>query len=309
MNCRICGNNQGNKEIKLKGTMYGTTGEYQYFRCGKCGCLQIEDMPDDIGAFYDTGKYYAFNMEKRKLKNKLLYLQMKHQVKHFDLLGKAVQMIYPVNYYFYNLISISDALLDVGCGEGEMLCWLKELGYEKVMGIDPYIPEDRYFKGELLVCKGDAKDYRFEHKFKMVTMIHALEHVYEQQMEIAALDKLVENGGYMVFQLPVFSEYYWKEYGQNLYTLDPPRHFYLHTKKSLQELMKPFSYEMISYQTEIDVAIPKMAKNIENNEVEKNTGTGFVSGTLTALKSQKLRKRLKKEEDGAIATVVFKKVR
>ena len=80
-------------------------------------------------------------------------------------------------------------------------------------------------------------------------------------------------------------------------------------KKSLQELMKPFSYEMISYQTEIDVAIPKMAKNIENNEVEKNTGTGFVSGTLTALTSQKLRKRLKKEEDGAIATVVFKKVR
>lgn len=72
--------------------------------------------------------------------------------------------------------------------------------------------------------------------------------------------------------------------------------------------MKPFAYEMISYQTEIDVAIPKMAKNIENNEVEKNTGTGFVSGTLTALTSQKLRKRLKKE-DGAIATVVFKKVR
>ena len=72
--------------------------------------------------------------------------------------------------------------------------------------------------------------------------------------------------------------------------------------------MKPFSYEMISYQTEIDVAIPKMAKNIENNAVEKNTGTGFVSGTLTALTSQKLRKRLKKE-DGAIATVVFKKVR
>lgn len=256
--------------------MYGTTGEYRYFRCG---CLQIEDMPDDIGAFYDTGKYYALNMEKRKLKNKLLYLQMKNQVKHFDLLGKAVQMIYPVNYYFYNLITKSDALLDVGCGEGEML-----------------------------VCKGDAKDYRFEHKFKMVTMIHALEHVYEQQMEIAALDKLVENGGYMVFQLPVFSEYYWKEYGQNLYTLDPPRHFYLHTKKSLQELMKPFAYEMISYQTEIDVAIPKMAKNIENNEVEKNTGTGFVSGTLTALTSQQLRKRLKKEEDGAIATVVFKKV-
>ena len=118
MNCRICGNNQSNKEIKLKGTMYGTTGEYRYFRCGRCGCLQIEDMPDDIGAFYDTGKYYAFNMEKRKLKNKLLFLQMKNQVKHFDLLGKAVQMIYPVNYYFYNLITKSDALLDVGCGGG-----------------------------------------------------------------------------------------------------------------------------------------------------------------------------------------------
>lgn len=110
-----------------------------------------------------------------------------------------------------------------------------------------------------------------------------------------------------MLQLPVWSDYYWEKYGTNLYTLDPPRHFYIHTKDSLQKLMASFSYRLIDYSTEIDVAIPGMAENAAKGDTGKNNGTGFLTGTVTSLTSLGLRKRLRKEEDGAIATAVFQK--
>ncbi|MBO4981662.1 MAG: class I SAM-dependent methyltransferase [Lachnospiraceae bacterium] len=288
--------------------MYGTHGEYPYFLCGKCGCLQIREAVDDIAKYYNTDHYYSFNMNKRKLKNELLFLQMKDQVEKKDLLGKLVGYLYPVNYAFFRLINKEDYILDVGCGDGELLRWLKRLGYQNVMGIDPYVGQDIIVEDQILVAKGDVREYDFKDTYKMITLIHSLEHVYQQQEQIAALDAHLERGGFLVFQLPVLSQYYWKQYGTRLYTLDPPRHFYLHTKKSLQELMKPFPYKMIDYATEIDVAIPEMARNIERGNTEKNGGTGFITGTISALRSRKLKKQLKKEEDGAIATVVFQKM-
>lgn len=305
--CRICHNEDGNEEFRLQGTMYGTRGEYPYFLCGKCGCLQIREEVEDISKYYDTDNYYSFNMNKRKLKNELLFLQMKDQVDKADLLGKLVGCLYPVNYYFFRLVEKGDAILDVGCGDGELLRWLKRLGYKNVMGIDPYVGKDVIVDNRILVAKGDVRDYDFKDSYKMITLIHSLEHIYRQQEQIAVLNTHLERGGFLVFQLPVLSHYYWNKYGTRLYTLDPPRHFYLHTKKSLLELMKPFPYKLVDYATEIDVAIPEMARNIERGNTKKNGGTGFITGTISALTSGRLRNQLKKADDGAIATVVFQK--
>lgn len=305
--CQICQNRDNNAEVQLHGTMYGTKGDFLYFLCGKCGCLQIKEELQDIEKYYDSDHYYSFNMNKRQLKNELLFLQMKNQIDKKNLFGKMVEILYPVNYKYFKLINKDDAILDVGCGDGELLRWLKRLGYENVFGIDPFVEKDIMADNELLVAKGDVRSYEFTKKYKMITLIHSLEHVYQQQEQIAALDQHLEKGGYLVLQLPVLSKYYWNKYGKNLYTLDPPRHFYLHTQKSLLELMKGFSYKLVDYTTEIDVAIPQMAHNIEQGSTEKNEGTGFVTGTISALTSWKLRKQLRQNNDGAIATVVFQK--
>ncbi len=308
LKCRICGNESDNQLVTLCGTMYGTKGEFEYFICKNCGCLQIKSEVDDIGKYYSSDQYYSFNMNKRQLKNELLFLQMKHQLGKKNILGAMVGSLYPVKYDYFSLVEKEDAILDVGCGDGELLRWLKRTGYKDVLGIDPFLENDVVLDDKLFAVKGEVQTYAFDRSFKMITLIHSLEHVFPQYEHIKALDKILSVGGYMVFQLPVFSKYYWEKYGRNLYTLDPPRHFYLHTEKSLQELMKPFGYELVDFSTEIDVAIPELAKNIQKGQTEKNSGTSLVSGTINALKSGNLRKKLKAENDGAIATVIFKKV-
>lgn len=305
--CRICNNDKINKKIKLHGTMYGTRGEFDYFICSSCGCLQIKECPEDIAKYYDSDQYYSFNMNKRSLRNELLFLQLKNQIKGFNILGWFVGYIYPVYYKYLKYVNYDEAILDVGCGDGEFLRWLGRLGFSNVMGIDPFVSNDIELDGKLLVASGDVRDYSFQQKYKMITLIHSIEHVYEQKEEIEALDRILEDDGYIVMQTPLFSEYYWNRYGDNLYTLDPPRHFYLHTKNSMVKLMQDCNYELVELDTEIDVAIPGMARNLRNDKVEMNTGTGFVSGSVASIMSRGLRKKLKKCDDGAIATFVFKK--
>lgn len=305
--CRVCENMEGNQPVLLKATMYGTRGEFMYFRCGRCGCLQICEEVKEIEKYYDAGQYYSFHMDRRSLKNRLLFAQLKNQVKGFQPMGALVEFLYPVNYRYLKLVRESDAVLDVGCGDGELLRWMQKLGFQNVMGIDPFVEQDIVQDGKTLVVKGDISSYPLRRSFRMITMIHSLEHIYRQRETIQAMDRYLEPGGYLVLQLPVLSEYYWKKYGTNLYTLDPPRHFYIHTKDSLQRLMEPFPYRLIDYTTEIDVAIPGMAANAAKGDTEKNNGTGFLTGTVSSLTSLGLRKRLRKEEDGAIATAVFQK--
>lgn len=307
MQCRVCKNELNNEFVELQATMYGTKGKFPYFICAKCGCMQIVSMPVSMEEYYDNTEYYAFNMQKRKLKNHLLFSMMKKQVQKWNVLGWLVEWIYPVNYKFYRLVKRECSILDVGCGQGEMLLWLRKLGYQNLQGIDPYLSNDAENEG-IRIYKSEILEYQPEQKYDMVTFIHSLEHIFPIHETISKLNEWVKKEGYVVFQLPVLSGYYWKKYGKNLYTLDPPRHFYIHTKESLEQLMIPYGYELVAYETEFDAAIPMMARNIKKGKTEKNQGTGFLSGAVVSLASTSLRKRLKKADDGAIATVVFKKI-
>lgn len=309
LRCRICHNEQDNELVHLTGTMYGTRGSFDYFFCSKCGCLQIVEEPLNLSEFYDNTKYYSFNMDRRKLRNDLLFSQMKHQLMGHSFLGALVQWIYPVDYRYLRLVSSEDHILDVGCGDGELIRWMMRAGYKNVLGIDPFLSDNVTYQNKVIALKGDISDYQFDkdQRFKMITMIHSFEHVYNQREVLMGIDNVLVKDGYLVVQLPGLSKYYWKKYGKLLYTLDPPRHQYIHTKNSLDILMREMNYELVSYSTEIDVAIPKMARNIKKDRVEKNQGTSFVSGTIVSLLSKPLRRRLRREDDGAIITAVYQK--
>lgn len=306
--CRICENIENNRRVQLNATLYGTKGKFYYFICRRCGALQICDVPDDIGKYYDTDHYYSFNMNKRGLKNELLYRELKQQYGESNIIGKLLCGIYPIDYSFIKLLKRDNRILDIGCGEGQFLKWLKRLGYTKLYGLEPFIDEDIDSDG-IQIMKTDVLGYEGNEKFDAVIMLHALEHIYEQQETVNKIYRILNDGGKLIIQIPFFSRYYWEKYGTDLYTLDPPRHFYIHTYKSLEHLMTSEGFKESYFGTEFDPAIPKMARNIRIGHTERNNGTGFISGTLESIKSRGLRKKLKDEKDGAIATFIFEKVK
>src|SRR3954452_21028277 len=62
MTCRICGNSEGNTSIIVREMQHCSRERFPYFRCGSCGCLQIEHLPHNIGDYYPQD-YYSFNQQ------------------------------------------------------------------------------------------------------------------------------------------------------------------------------------------------------------------------------------------------------
>lgn len=305
--CRICENQNSNKPIKLKGVFYGTKGEFDYFICGECGCLQIDKIPEDMGKYYSNDTYYSFNMDDRSLKNKLLFAQMNNQIAKKNLLGKLVEFLYPVDYSYYKEIPKDRWLLDIGCGQGEMLNWLSKLGFKKLEGLEPFLEKKIEYPNGVIINKSEVSDFEPEHKYRMITFVHSLEHIYDVKEVVGKVTSWLDDDGEIAIVIPFFSKYYWEKYGTYLHTLDPPRHFYLHTYDSLVRLMSDYGMELTYFDTRINPSIPWMAKNNMKGHSEKNGGANFVLDAWISLTSLPLRKKLGKKKDGAIAVARFRR--
>ena len=59
--CRICNNLAGNEIFTAREMMFGTSDEFDYFECARCGCLQIGTIPPDLSPYYPP-EYYSFSL-------------------------------------------------------------------------------------------------------------------------------------------------------------------------------------------------------------------------------------------------------
>lgn len=305
--CRICGNTTENRPVVLKGAFYGTKGEYDYCICGKCGCLQIANLPENMGQYYSNDTYYSFNMDDRSLKNRLLFKQMENQVSKGNIIGKIVELLYPVDYTYYKGVPKDEWILDIGCGQGEMLNWLSALGYSRLEGVEPFLEKTIEYPNGIRINKSEVCDFEPEHKYRLITFVHSLEHIYNVKEVIEKVSGWLTKDGEIAIAIPFFSQYYWEKYGTNLHTLDPPRHFYLHTYKSLVALMEQYGMEIKYFDTRINPSIPWMAYNNKKGRSEKNGGANFILDGMISIYSLPLRRKLAKNKDGAIAVAVFGK--
>src|SRR5258708_24495612 len=60
MKCRICEKEGDHKPWIAKEMMLGLRDEFRYFECINCGCLQINEIPENMGKYY-AHNYYSLN--------------------------------------------------------------------------------------------------------------------------------------------------------------------------------------------------------------------------------------------------------
>jgi hypothetical protein len=61
MKCRICGHDKEESFFNAAEMMFGLKEVFSYFKCAKCGCLQITQIPENIDRFYPA-KYYSYSL-------------------------------------------------------------------------------------------------------------------------------------------------------------------------------------------------------------------------------------------------------
>jgi SAM-dependent methyltransferase len=204
--------------------------------------VQLISVPSDMTRYYPsnyysfgeiTYKYYPFKIW---LKKKLI----KYKVyKQKTIIGKLLSFIYNNSEEFYPWLekikpSFDAAILDVGCGSGQLLLKLRKSGFKNVCGADPFIEKDIKYEGGVTINKKSLNEVSGQ--YDLIIFNHSLEHMPDQQETLRQAYNLLKNHGYVVVSVPVAGTFAWRTYGVNWVQLDAPRHFFLHTINSMKLL-------------------------------------------------------------------------
>lgn len=253
--CRICGHVKDNVFHKPKEVMFGTGEVFDYVECSACGCLQIKNYPEDMSQYYPDNYYSLDKRQDEKLgglKAKLSKERTKYYLGEKDsLVGKfAYSYLGDTNalrWAKFAELKTNSKILDVGSGAGRLLLQLRDLGFTDLTGADPFISEDFEYDSVKIYKKNldELKD-----KFDLIILNHSLEHMSDQQDVLEKVKGRLNDGGKVLIRIPVTGTYAWRRYGANWVSLDAPRHFYLHTVKSLDLLAENCGLKI--FHTEFD---------------------------------------------------------
>lgn len=249
--CRICGAADNHPTFIGREMMFGTQEEFEYFQCKSCGCLQITEIPGDLGRFYPSS-YYSLAITNRQHTSPLLALLLKQRFRN-AVFGRG----YKLNQLLSNFIKMPDLrvdtvlpvakvlqeaavrnfsarFLDIGCGSWSLwLANLRTMGFRHLCGADPFINADVSCDG-ITIFKRQINE--MSGYFDLITFHHSLEHIPDQQAVLAAARRLLAPNGVILVRIPVASSYAWRHYGTNWVEMDSPRHLYLHSRESIRLL-------------------------------------------------------------------------
>lgn len=250
MQCRICGNTDQPRTYIAKEMMLGLRDEHDYFECSHCGCLQIAEIPADLARYYPPATYYSYSATKNAnpLKQALIKQRDQYAVMGNSLLGQALQAVSP-NDKLASLrplnLNLEMRILDIGCGAGHLLHALRDVGFENLLGLDPFNQTDLDYPNGLRVEKRDI--FSETGLWDVIMFHHSLEHVPDQQAHLKQAFNLLKPNGQLLVRVPTVSSYAWQHYGVNWVQLDAPRHLYLHSIQSLHHLAEQCGFKVEQY--------------------------------------------------------------
>ncbi|WP_051211753.1 class I SAM-dependent methyltransferase [Butyrivibrio fibrisolvens] len=212
--CRVCGAEGMFQSYIVREMLQGTRDEFEYFVCPKCVCLQIAEVPDNLGDYYGTD-YYSMK-----------------QYHDFDC-------------DFKNPVVSSDKILDVGCGIGGWLYGMAYEGHDNLFGCDPFIENEIDYGDRVHIYKCEITDVQGDGTFDGVRMGDSFEHVTNPNEVIQKAAKLINEKGNIMLKLPIYPNIAFDLFETHWYQLDAPRHIFLHSLLSLKYLADKCGLEIV----------------------------------------------------------------
>ena len=232
--------------------MFGFRDAFDYFQCSHCGCLQISKFPADISRYYPDDYCAQKPLPYTpKLRSLAVSLRDKYALSGKGLVGKFLHGRHPnpiLSLLSHLPLSKKSSILDVGCGSGFLLHSLRRLGFKNLQGIDPFNKNDIECADGIHIYKKHIHDV--VGLWDIIMFHHSFEHVPDPAETLQTVAGLLPVGGHCLIRIPIVSSYAWEQYGINWAQLDAPRHYFLHSIKSMQFLARLAGLEL--YDTRYD---------------------------------------------------------
>lgn len=238
--CRICGNSQGNICYTGREMMLGLRHTFEYVECARCKCVQIKDIPEDMSPYYPQNYYSFRTFTGAKFRGFGGWLKRKqYQLSVFPVpVLRWFNPLFAVKHYdiFQGLkVHRGTRILDVGCGNGRSFLFpLAEVGFTHIRGCDPFIAGTLRYDNGLVIDKKGIAD--MEGPWDIITWHHSFEHIPGPLEELRQAQRILAPGGVCIIRIPTASSYAWEHYRTHWAQLDAPRHFFLHSRESMNIL-------------------------------------------------------------------------
>ena len=316
MKCKVCNKEGDNSIYIVKEMMFGWDEEFTYFQCSNCECLQISEYPQDISKYYPP-EYVSLSKDITISQSKIKTF-FKSKIAQF-ITGEKRNIIGMILYLLFGAgfvqklkntkLSLNARILDIGTGTGYNLLNLAKYGFTNLTGTDIYIEHDINYKNGVKIIKTDFIE--LEEKYDFIMLNHVFEHMPNPKEILSKLFQLLNPHGQLLIRIPVVNCFTWRKYQTNWVALDAPRHFFLHSHKSLSILAKESGFKLIGinydssdYQfwasEQYSVGIPLRHKD---SYYENKTNSIFSNKQITYFK--KKAKELNKINDGNAAAFYF----
>lgn len=240
--CRICETTAEHPEYDIREMLMATREVFHYFQCQECGCLQIEQVPDDLGKYYPSN-YFAYKLPRRLIKGGMRAwidpIRVRSRLSGSNLLAKLTdRLVKPLDYLDWAIAAGADQaapVLDVGCGRGKLLLRMRLGGFTNLTGVDPFLDKSIDYPNGVHIHKQELADFArvTESRYQMIMFHHSYEHMLYPHQVMQAAEQLLAPDGLILIRVPVADSWAWRHYRENWFAADAPRHLFLHTKKSI----------------------------------------------------------------------------
>lgn len=245
--CRVCGSTLVRGRHLAREMMYGTRETFRYFQCARCLCLQIDQIPADLGRHYEGG-YYSYQLAMRKsnpLKRWATRTRDRWAVFGGGAIGEYLYRRAPlIELHALQPLQLKagSRVLDVGCGAGYLVFALGELGMHHAMGIDPFVPEPIVYDNGVVVKKQALE--QTQGPWDAVMFHHSFEHLPDPNAVLRQVSERLAPGGRCLLRVPIVSSQAWQTFGVDWVQLDAPRHLYLFAHESIRHLAQANGFEL-----------------------------------------------------------------
>jgi len=247
--CILCGREGSLLYSGLRDRLFGVPGTWSLMRCQACDLVWLNPrpLPTEVEKLYED--YYTHsvlydNTDKVKalVKSSVLRTSYGYEVDGAKpLLGRLLSRLGPIQEAVGAAVLWLHArergrLLDVGCGNGQFLARMRELGWE-VMGVEPdpeavRIARERF---GLEVVQGTLEEAGLsEGSFDVITMNHVIEHVPDPVATLSECRRLLRPGGKLIVVTPNTRSLGRRLFGEHWRGWEVPRHLFVFSPRSLR---------------------------------------------------------------------------
>jgi len=185
---------------------------------------------DTLDPFYDSSEYISHHSKPRSA------------IQGLYGLVRTLMFHYKYRLLMKN-IPHQGRLLDVGCGTGAFLSFMKKKGLD-VSGVENNDKARKICHVNDLPVQPTTEGFP-QKSFDLITLWHVLEHLPQPEKHIASYKDLLQPGGILVIAAPNFESHDRHHYKEDWAALDVPRHLWHFTPKGLISMAKEKEFELI----------------------------------------------------------------